>query len=598
MANGSNPNSPNLGGRRSVQIPIPASRKRHTAGVAALNKNSKGLDGLGDATVKSKQVPLNNSKTSTATESDMDSSLGILSPSDMKSDLSSLSTSVVSNCGWTNNSVMTRSRTFTRDQDNLQEAEASQLENDCSLEDLDKTYTVVEKEFSSPIKSKEIKKFKLEIEEDSDKEVIPEVVKQNKNKPTSLLVARTERLLKSKPKPLPRSNLVPNTNKKRSEVLLDEKALENLGEDLKSRTNELLHSKTRRKKKIVKAKDNPNDTFDASNAAFSNMFKPGLGTEITASVLSSDAGISSMPSSMISNHSTSQEIESGPPKSKYIIVSTPPGTAESAGDLGDKQVGGGYSSLPAGFSEVSPAEVARSRSKEKGMATKRAELLADVPIMPNTNVGSKLKAMLEAEKQPRREKTKRTPGKWDAIMNKIAENRKSEAANAVAKKEVKSKVFADFVPPKLIRPPSKNDVTRRSTSSVRRSASNSSRRSNSTVSSNGQMLSDLPSSTTASSNLRLSSSSSKAGSVVVSRSTSTASMASQMTTGCSASNSSFGGKFKSIEAATSGGSDLGGLANLTVDNSDNVSECTLKNVTRKSAKNGGKTAEILFHNLK
>ena len=39
----------------------------------------------------------------------------------------------------------------------------------------------------------------------------------------------------------------------------------------------------------------------------------------------------------------------------------------------------------------------RQRSQEKGMASKRADLLSENPIKPNTNVGSKLKEML-AEK--------------------------------------------------------------------------------------------------------------------------------------------------------------------------------------------------------
>ena len=42
---------------------------------------------------------------------------------------------------------------------------------------------------------------------------------------------------------------------------------------------------------------------------------------------------------------------------------------------------------------------ARARSQEKGTASKRAELLAENPILPNTKVGSKVKEFL-TEKAP------------------------------------------------------------------------------------------------------------------------------------------------------------------------------------------------------
>ena len=43
-------------------------------------------------------------------------------------------------------------------------------------------------------------------------------------------------------------------------------------------------------------------------------------------------------------------------------------------------------------------------------------------------------------------------GKWDDIMNQIAEGQKRSSENKLPLKEVKSKIFADFKPPKLIRP--------------------------------------------------------------------------------------------------------------------------------------------------
>ena len=111
----------------------------------------------------------------------------------------------------------------------------------------------------------------------------------------------------------------------------------------------------------------------------------------------------------------------------------------------------------------------RSRSQEKGMASKRAELLAETPIIPNTNVGSKLKEILaeneskvrSSEKQ-QREKPK---GKWDDIMTRIAESKSEKLQSKSKLKEVKSKVFADFKPPKLIRPSASNGSKRTTSNS-------------------------------------------------------------------------------------------------------------------------------------
>ena len=101
------------------------------------------------------------------------------------------------------------------------------------------------------------------------------------------------------------------------------------------------------------------------------------------------------------------------------------------------------------------------------MASKRAELLAETPIIPNTNVGSKLKEILAMENENKaKEKREKPKGKWDDIMNRIAEGKQKRPEKP---KEVKSKVFADFKPPKLIRPPSQK---------IRANASNSSSSSN------------------------------------------------------------------------------------------------------------------------
>lgn len=121
------------------------------------------------------------------------------------------------------------------------------------------------------------------------------------------------------------------------------------------------------------------------------------------------------------------------------------------------------------------------RSQEtKGLATKRSELLQDKPIVPNTNVGSKLKEIL-SRPQPgsldrQDAKKPKPPGRWDAIMSSIAEGQKrSETELAERLREAKSKVFADFKPPIVLRKPS-----RTATPEVSSTATFS--RSNSTVS--------------------------------------------------------------------------------------------------------------------
>ena len=90
---------------------------------------------------------------------------------------------------------------------------------------------------------------------------------------------------------------------------------------------------------------------------------------------------------------------------------------------------------------------ARKRSQEKGLATKRSELLQDKPIVPNKNVGSKLKAMLTENEVSlkSREPRVRKPSRWDAVMNKIEQGK----TDVKPIREVKSKVFANFVPPSM-----------------------------------------------------------------------------------------------------------------------------------------------------
>ena len=96
----------------------------------------------------------------------MDSSLGILSPSDLNNIGDYAMTASQASNSWTQ---MTRSRTFTR------EINDPKVENDLVIEDLD------------PVVKKPVKKFKLntkQIEADED---------------TSMLMSRTEELLRSVP---------------------------------------------------------------------------------------------------------------------------------------------------------------------------------------------------------------------------------------------------------------------------------------------------------------------------------------------------------------------------------------------------------------
>ena len=220
------------------------------------------------------------------------------------------------------------------------------------------------------------------------------------------------------------------------------------------------------------------------------MFRNPADQLISASILSSDAGISSMPSSMISNISERESQQQQQQfqfhgKMKFHHQNNP---------MKIQNLDSGPYSLPT--PDVLHAEHAspemrpefqkiRQRSQEKGMASKRADLLSENPIKPNTNVGSKLKEML-AEKSnavnPKKCRDK-PKGKWDAIMSQISENKiKSKNSEQPKLKEIKSKVFADFKPPpKLIRHQSINGSSKKISSDKRSLPS----RSNSTLSFNG-----------------------------------------------------------------------------------------------------------------
>ena len=87
----------------SKRSPALSRRKRHIAGNEPIKTKAKAISDINDAKAHSKSV---------MTESDMDSSLGILSPTDLNLGDLAMTASQASNQGWT---TMTRSRTFTRE---------------------------------------------------------------------------------------------------------------------------------------------------------------------------------------------------------------------------------------------------------------------------------------------------------------------------------------------------------------------------------------------------------------------------------------------------------------------------------------------------
>lgn len=85
----------------------------------------------------------------------------------------------------------------------------------------------------------------------------------------------------------------------------------------------------------------------------------------------------------------------------------------------------------------------RRSHRGPGAASKKCELLQDKPIIPNKNVGSKLKAMLseKEEKMKSREPRVKKPSRWEAVMNKIEEGRQTVKP---VKRKVRSRVFTNL----------------------------------------------------------------------------------------------------------------------------------------------------------
>ena len=86
----------------------------------------------------------------------------------------------------------------------------------------------------------------------------------------------------------------------------------------------------------------------------------------------------------------------------------------------------------------------RKSHRGPGAASKKCDLLQEKPILPNKNVGSKLKAMLseKEEKMKGREPRSKKPSRWEAVMNKIEEGR--QAVKPVKRTRVRSRVFTNL----------------------------------------------------------------------------------------------------------------------------------------------------------
>ena len=93
-------------------------------------------------------------------------------------------------------------------------------------------------------------------------------------------------------------------------------------------------------------------------------------------------------------------------------------------------------------SDSPPVSARKKAHRGPGAASKKCELLQDKPILPNKNVGSKLKAMLsEKEEQLKgREPRNKKPNRWEAVMNKIEEGKQS----VKPVRRVRSKVFTNL----------------------------------------------------------------------------------------------------------------------------------------------------------
>ena len=183
---------------------------------------------------------------------------------------------------------MTRSRTFTR------ELNDPKVEHDLVIEDLDSN--------QSKRTKPSVKKFKLNTKQiEADEE-------------TSILMSRTEELLHS----MPSTSKIPIKTSVYSRPL-DEHKYPDVTDTLKFRTESLLYSKSK-KKKVAKKEQKQTiiseTATDSSGSSWSNIPRC---FNVTTSLLSSDAGISSMPSSMISNVSDSVHDS----KVHVAIVETP-----------------------------------------------------------------------------------------------------------------------------------------------------------------------------------------------------------------------------------------------------------------------------------
>ena len=261
----------------SKRSPALLRRKRHIAGNEPIKTKAKPISDINDAKAHSKSV---------MTESDMDSSLGILSPTDLNLGDLAMTASQASNQGWT---TMTRSRTFTR------ELNDPKIEHDLVIEDLDN---------QSKRNKPSVKKFKLNTKQiEADEE-------------TSILMSRTEELLHS----MPSTSRIPIKTSIYSRPLDDHK-YPDVTDTLKFRTESLLYSKSK-KKKAKKEQKQPamiaETATDSSGSSWSNIPRC---FNVTTSLLSSDAGISSMPSSMISN--VSDSVHDSNAKVHVAIVETP-----------------------------------------------------------------------------------------------------------------------------------------------------------------------------------------------------------------------------------------------------------------------------------
>ena len=286
----------------STRIPMPEAsrrspasasgrRKRHVAGNSdPTPRASAPISDIKDSNIASKPVLklVSNSNAATgdsSNQSDMDSSLGILSPSEMKSSGLMTASQASSTQGWAN---MTRSRTFTR--------EDPKEDHDLVVED-------IETHHHHRRAATNVKRFKLNTNQ-------IEAVDDD----TTLLMSRTEELLHSAKTYDTKKMSMTSTCRSRQSAAavmaaVDDQDYPDVADTLKFRTESLLHSKSSRRKKkkkesVIQEVQVAGQQTDSSGSSWSNIPRC---FNVTTSMLSSDAGISSMPSSMISNVSESDQ---------------------------------------------------------------------------------------------------------------------------------------------------------------------------------------------------------------------------------------------------------------------------------------------------